>query len=440
MPQTVPPAVSGTAAQELPRADSRRHFHAPGDLRRRRRPAAPGSGRCWWCWSLTGGSTFAFLSTEVGKNAMLDQQRQTMESFGVKLNEQAMQRDGRRRRSGPLLRRDQPGGVPAGGGAGRRGHRAGGLQRHPRRRCALQAGVRHRRAFGRHPRARRRSSRCRSTTRAKRCRARRTCRCFCRFSTRTRSWRGSSGRSICSASGGSSAWRSVSASVPKAHRSDRGHHARRLRGHRARHRRRQVGAIRSIDVAQEHSHRRLLSCSSAGAVVAANLYFKKDKGLTVTTEVIKARDLEAIVSASGKIQPKRLVNISAETPGRVVEPRRQRRRPRHEGPVPPADRPEVAAHARRRQRGVAAGGGGVARADAAVGRDGARPARTGAAEPDAAAGSVEAAADHAGGAREGGERRQGRPSRRCRSARSRSRRRTAASCRSGRRSRARATT
>src|ERR687888_1701401 len=54
------------------------------------------------------------------------------------------------------------------------------------------------------------------------------------------------------------------------------------------------------------------------AVVGANLYFKKDKGLPVTTEGIKTRDLEAIVSASGKIQPKRLVQISAETPGRVV--------------------------------------------------------------------------------------------------------------------------
>src|ERR1700733_9234952 len=54
------------------------------------------------------------------------------------------------------------------------------------------------------------------------------------------------------------------------------------------------------------------------AVVAANLYFKRDKGVTVTTDVIKTRDLEAIVSASGKIQPKRLVNISADTPGRVV--------------------------------------------------------------------------------------------------------------------------
>jgi len=55
------------------------------------------------------------------------------------------------------------------------------------------------------------------------------------------------------------------------------------------------------------------------AVVGANLYFKKDKGLSVTTDVIKSRDLEAIVSASGKIQPKRLVKISAETSGRVVD-------------------------------------------------------------------------------------------------------------------------
>jgi len=54
------------------------------------------------------------------------------------------------------------------------------------------------------------------------------------------------------------------------------------------------------------------------AVVAGNLYYRRDKGLTVTTDVIKTRDLEAVVSASGKIQPKRLVNISADTPGRVV--------------------------------------------------------------------------------------------------------------------------
>jgi HlyD family secretion protein len=56
----------------------------------------------------------------------------------------------------------------------------------------------------------------------------------------------------------------------------------------------------------------------AAAVVGANLYFKKDKGLTVTTETIKTRDLEAIVSASGKIQAKRTINVSSDTVGRVV--------------------------------------------------------------------------------------------------------------------------
>ena len=57
---------------------------------------------------------------------------------------------------------------------------------------------------------------------------------------------------------------------------------------------------------------------AGGAIVGANLYYQRDKGVTVTTETIKTRDLEAIVSASGKIQPKRLVNITAETTGRVV--------------------------------------------------------------------------------------------------------------------------
>src|SRR3984893_17024244 len=54
------------------------------------------------------------------------------------------------------------------------------------------------------------------------------------------------------------------------------------------------------------------------ALVAANLWFKRTPTLTVTTEAIRARDLEAVVSASGTIQPRRLVNISADTPGRVV--------------------------------------------------------------------------------------------------------------------------
>jgi len=57
---------------------------------------------------------------------------------------------------------------------------------------------------------------------------------------------------------------------------------------------------------------------AGAAIVAANLYFRRESGVSVTTETIKSRDLEAIVSASGKIQPKRLVNITAETTGRVV--------------------------------------------------------------------------------------------------------------------------
>src|SRR2546421_12461137 len=56
----------------------------------------------------------------------------------------------------------------------------------------------------------------------------------------------------------------------------------------------------------------------AAALVAVNLWYANESALVVTTEAIRARDLEAIVSASGKIQPKRLVNITAETAGRGV--------------------------------------------------------------------------------------------------------------------------
>jgi HlyD family secretion protein len=57
---------------------------------------------------------------------------------------------------------------------------------------------------------------------------------------------------------------------------------------------------------------------AGGAVVAANLYYQRDRGVQVATEAIRTRDLEAIVSASGKIQPKRQVNISANTMGKVT--------------------------------------------------------------------------------------------------------------------------
>ena len=55
-----------------------------------------------------------------------------------------------------------------------------------------------------------------------------------------------------------------------------------------------------------------------GAVAWANLGLNRPTGTQVTIEKIEKRDLESIVSASGKIQPKREVSISAETMGKVV--------------------------------------------------------------------------------------------------------------------------
>ena len=55
------------------------------------------------------------------------------------------------------------------------------------------------------------------------------------------------------------------------------------------------------------------------AIVYANIAFKRTEGVTVNTEAVQKRRLESIVSASGKIQPKRSVNISADTSGRVTE-------------------------------------------------------------------------------------------------------------------------
>ncbi|HSL20026.1 MAG TPA: efflux RND transporter periplasmic adaptor subunit [Vicinamibacterales bacterium] len=55
------------------------------------------------------------------------------------------------------------------------------------------------------------------------------------------------------------------------------------------------------------------------AIAIANLKFRRTNAASVEVETIKTHDLEAIVSASGKIQPKRSVNISADTMGRVVD-------------------------------------------------------------------------------------------------------------------------
>ena len=54
------------------------------------------------------------------------------------------------------------------------------------------------------------------------------------------------------------------------------------------------------------------------AVAFANFRFKRSDSAAVNVEGIQKRNLEAIVSASGKIQPKRFVNISADTMGRVT--------------------------------------------------------------------------------------------------------------------------
>ena len=54
------------------------------------------------------------------------------------------------------------------------------------------------------------------------------------------------------------------------------------------------------------------------AVIYANLTPTRTSAVEVNTEKVARHDLEAIVSASGKIRPQRSVNISAETMGKVV--------------------------------------------------------------------------------------------------------------------------
>jgi HlyD family secretion protein len=55
-----------------------------------------------------------------------------------------------------------------------------------------------------------------------------------------------------------------------------------------------------------------------GAAGGSAWWFRRSTAPLVTVETVKARDLEALVSASGKIQPKKFVNISADTSGRIV--------------------------------------------------------------------------------------------------------------------------
>ena len=56
----------------------------------------------------------------------------------------------------------------------------------------------------------------------------------------------------------------------------------------------------------------------AGMAVGAYVRSRQDKGTLVTAENVQQRDLESLVSASGTIEPKRSVNISAQSMGRVT--------------------------------------------------------------------------------------------------------------------------
>ncbi len=62
----------------------------------------------------------------------------------------------------------------------------------------------------------------------------------------------------------------------------------------------------------------ILGLILVGGLVAANLKFERKNRVDVQTETIKRRDLVSIVSASGTIQAKRQVNVSANTMGKVT--------------------------------------------------------------------------------------------------------------------------
>jgi HlyD family secretion protein len=62
----------------------------------------------------------------------------------------------------------------------------------------------------------------------------------------------------------------------------------------------------------------VLAVIVGGGVITANVLLTREKGTTVTAEALRPRNLESFVSASGKIQPKKQVSISANQMGRVT--------------------------------------------------------------------------------------------------------------------------
>ncbi|MPZ20093.1 MAG: HlyD family efflux transporter periplasmic adaptor subunit [Luteitalea sp.] len=55
------------------------------------------------------------------------------------------------------------------------------------------------------------------------------------------------------------------------------------------------------------------------ALVVANLAFRREAGKPVTVEAVQRRDLESVVTASGTIQARRTVEISADVAGRITK-------------------------------------------------------------------------------------------------------------------------
>ena len=63
----------------------------------------------------------------------------------------------------------------------------------------------------------------------------------------------------------------------------------------------------------------IVAVAALGAVLAASILSRRKSGVEVKTERVEKRDLTAIVTASGNIEPKKKVNISADVMGRVID-------------------------------------------------------------------------------------------------------------------------
>jgi HlyD family secretion protein len=63
----------------------------------------------------------------------------------------------------------------------------------------------------------------------------------------------------------------------------------------------------------------VVAAAGLGWLAYANLGIKRTSGVTINTEKIQPRDLEAIVTSSGKVQPRRTVKVSNEAAGKVLK-------------------------------------------------------------------------------------------------------------------------